>query len=173
MCEKKEVIYIEPNYPVTIQPTDPDKTTTATTDENGSGGPTTITVVPDGSSPSTKTVTTDARVDDLGSGLGSGATVYPSTTDPPTTIPPIATTCTKLRGGELLPSNNYLIMFYYIENSLGNARESLYNLIDSIKKVDPNFDMSKVKPFDKGNRRGFYYDGLSKQAVMKVCNKTL
>lgn len=86
-------------------------------------------------------------------------------------VSPAPSTCSKLRG-ELLPVNNYLIKFVY--NSVGlNNMDGVYKLMESVKKADPSFDTHKIKPLVKGSKKGFYYNGLSKDAVMKFCESNL
>lgn len=161
MCENDKVDYLEPNRQITISPVVTDEPDPATTDgpatDSGSGSSVTVT-------PTSSIVMPDVE-DDSSSGSGM-ITVVPATAAP--------STCSKLRG-ELLPVNNYLVMLNY--NSLNLNMDKAYELMENVKKVDPNFDTSKIKPLVQGSKRGFYYNGLSKDVVMKVrvwfCNVTL
>ena len=145
MCDNDAVDYLEPNMPISPPPTpvdepDPDTTEGPTTD--GGSGSSKIVV------PTSSIVMPDIEEDSSGSGMD---VVLP--------------TCTKLYG-ELLPFNNYLVMFNH--NSLDVNMQNLYELMRKVKKVDPKFDTTKIKPLVQGSKRGFYYNGLSKDAVMKV-----
>ena len=148
VCDNDAVDNLEPNYGITVPPTpinEPDPEGPAT---DGSSGSSNIVV------PTSSIVLLFDEDDSSGSGNGI---VLPVTASPPT--------CTKLYG-ELLPVNNYLVMFSY--NSPDVNMENLYKLMQDVKKVDPNFDTKKIKPMLQGSKRGFYYNGLSQCAVMKV-----
>lgn len=116
-------------------------------------------VTTDDSTP-TETTTTTTTTDDSNS-TGSPV-VLKLTSEAPSTN----TTCTKLRGGDLLLVNNYLIMLQ--SNSLALNNDSLYALMNDVKDVDSNFNISEIKPVEHGLMKGFYYHGLSKDAVMMV-----
>lgn len=118
-------------------PTQP--STTPPTEEIGSGG---SEIIPDNIQPTT-TTTTD--------GTGTQPTVTPA--------------CSKLRG-DLLPVNNYLIMF---QPNLPPAKmNDLHDLLDIVKEVDKTFDIKKIRVIFQGPVKGFYYDGLNKEAILKV-----
>lgn len=147
----ESVEYIEPSYPVTL-PTQP--STPTTIDDAGSGDSSGTEIVPDNIQPTTTTNGATASQTD-----SSGKSTIEVTTTP-TTI-----TCSKLRG-ELLPVNNYLIMF---QRDLPHPRiNELYDLLKSVKEADEQFDLNKMKVISRGAVKGFYYDGLNKETVMMV-----
>ena len=153
--------YIEPVGRVTL-PTQPP---TTPTEEIGSGASPGTEVVPENVQPTT-TTTGGAETSQV-DGSGDMTEVVPVATSYPTVDPtaPTTVTCTKLRG-DLLPVNDYLIMF---QHDLPAPRmNELYNLLESIKKVDENFDNSKMKVIFRGPVKGFYYNGLNREAIMKV-----
>ena len=154
--------YIEPSYRVTL-PTQPP--TTPTTEEIGSGASPGTETVPDNIQPTT-TTTGEAETSQV-DGSGEITEVVPVTTTHSTDVPTVPTTmtCTKLRG-DLLTVNDYLIMF---QHDLPPPRmNELYDLLKCIKKVDENFDQSKMKVIFRGPVKGFYYSGLNREAIMKV-----
>ena len=151
--------YIEPSYPVTL-PTQPP--TTPATEELGSGGSPGTEIVPENIQPTTTTTTGGAETSQIESSGEMTMEVGPVTTNQPATT---TTTCSKLRG-DLLPVNNYLIMF---QHDLPAPRmNEVYDLLDSVKEVDDNFDPTKMKVIFRGPVKGFYYNGLNKEAIMKV-----
>lgn len=154
--------YIEPSYPVTLPTQSP---TTPTTEDGGSGDSPSSEIVPDNIQPTSTTVT--SQTDDSGK---ISTEVVPVTTNllTPTVeliTPTTTVTCNKLRG-KFLPSSKYLIMFQY--NLPPPRMNELYNLLKSIGEVDNNFDLNEMKPVFQGPIKGFYYNGLNKEAIMKV-----
>lgn len=149
--------YIEPSYPVTLPTQSP---TAPATEAMGSGDSSSSEVVPDIIQPST---TTGGIVT---SQIDSSVGVIPETTNQPIpTAVPTTVTCNKLHG-DLLPVNNYLVMFQY---NLPELRiKELYDLLKCIKEVDDKFDTSEMKPIFRGPVKGFYYNGLNREAIMKV-----
>lgn len=122
-------------------PTQP--STTPPTEEIGSGG---SEIVPDNIQPTT------------------------TTTDGTGTQPTVAPACSKLRG-DLLPVNNYLIMF---QPNLPPAKlNDLHDLLDIVKGVDKTFDIKKIRVIFQGPVKGFYYNGLSKEATVKFCESDI
>lgn len=155
--------YVEPSYRVTL-PTQPP--TTPTTEETGSGASPGTEVVPENVQPTTTTITGGVETSQV-DGSGDMTEVVPATTSNPAVNPTSITTvtCTKLRG-DLLPVNDYLVMF---QHDLPAPRmNELYNLLESLKKVDENFDNSKMKVIFRGPVKGFYYNGLNREAIMMV-----
>ena len=157
LCEKDAVDYIEPNGRVTLPPTStqtPVPTDDFESSGFGSGDDSSNVVVPDVTNPpSTPSTTTTLVVPDLEVGSGS---------DPSAVTP---TTCTKVHG-DILPTNNYLIIFQ--TNSLQFNMENLYKLLHIVKNAVPSFDTSKGKAVNLGSQKGFSYNGLSKEAVIMV-----
>ena len=163
------VDYIEPSYVITLPTTQPTTVTSRipVTEDDGSGTPVTTdngVIIPITTGGITKPKTT--------------TTVTPVTTDPPTTTtttttsapvttdvtPPVK--CNKMRGGSLLKTNDYLVMFQY---ELPEIRvEEIYILLKSIQTLDSTFSWSKIKEFFDIKIKGFYYDGLSELAAMMV-----
>lgn len=163
LCDEDSVEYIEPVYPVTLPTTPP----TSTTNDSGSGGSPETEIVSTHIQP-TSTIVSDAtsQVDSVGKvtvDVASETTIQPTPTLNPTSTPEV--TCRKLHG-ELLSVNNYRVMFEY---DLPAPRvNDLYHLLESVKEVDKNFDLNKMKPFFKGPVKGFDYYGLNKNAIMMV-----
>ena len=149
--------YIEPSYNVTIA-TKP--TIAPITEDTGSGESAGTEVVPENILPST---TTGGSVT---SQIYSSVKIAPVTTSQlVATTTPTTVTCSKLHGN-LQPVNNYLIMF---QPYLPLARQNeLHILVGSIRKVDESFDSKKIKPIFRGPARGFYYNGLNREAIMMV-----
>ena len=140
MCENDAVDSLEPNYPLKTPPP---------------------TLLDEPDPDTTEAPTTDSCA-------GSGNVMVPT---PPTMISSGSgnfslPTCTKLLCGELLPVNNYLVMinFTFLKCNIDSA----HKLEEDVKMIDLNFDTSKIRPIVQGSKRGFYYNGLSKDAVMKV-----
>ena len=155
--------YIEPSYPVTLPTQSP--TAPAIVDAgSGSGDSNGIEVVPENIQPTTTTI------EAVTSQADSSVKVTPVTTNQPmpTTVDPTVpttVTCSKLRG-DLLSVNNYLVMF---QHDLPSPRmNELYALLKSIKEVDLSFDMNEMKPIFRGPVKGFYYNGLRREAIMMV-----
>ena len=149
--------YIEPSYVITL-PTQPP--TVPITEAIGSGESPGTEVFPVSIQP---TATTGGSVT---SHIYSSVKIAPVATNQvvPTTAP-TKVRCSKLRG-DLLPVNNYLVMF---QPHLPQLRlHELLRLLRSITEVDENFDMKRMKPTFRGPAKGFYYNGLNREAIMKV-----
>ena len=174
--------YIEPSYAITLPTTQPTTATPSTpvTEDDGSGSPSTdgsvTPITTDSTSQPVSTVRVGTTVTDgTTEEYGSGTTITPVTTDPPTTTtttapvttdvtPPVK--CGKMRGGALLKTNDYLIMFQY--NIPAPRMNELYELLTSIQALDNTFKLNKMKTIFKGPVKGFYYDGLGELAVTMV-----
>ena len=150
--------YIEPSYPVTLPTRSPP--TESATEAIGSGDSSVSEVIPDIIQPTTITGGV------ITSQIDSSVEVIPQTTNQPmATSVPTTVTCNKLRG-DLLPVNNYLVMF---QHDLPAPRmNDLYDLLRCIKEVDDKFNMNEMKPIFRGPVKGFYYNGLNREAIMKV-----
>ena len=153
--------YIEPSYPVTLPTQSP---TAPATEVTGSGDSPDIEVVPHNIQPTTTTGGVVTSQTDSSVKVTPVTTNQPMPTTVDQTVPTIVT-CRKLRG-DLLPINNYLVMFQHDLPSL--RMNELYDLLNCIKKVDDNFDTNKMKPIFRGPVKGFYYNGLNREAIMKV-----
>ncbi|XP_065911090.1 uncharacterized protein [Dysidea avara] len=189
LCDQDLVDYIEPSYAITLPTTQPTTATPSTpVTDDGSGSPST-----DGSTTVVTPITTDSTsqpvstvrvgttvTDGTTEEYGSGTTITPVTTDPPTTTtttapvttdvtPPVK--CGKMRGGALLKTNDYLIMFQY--NIPAPRMNELYELLTSIQALDNTFKLNKMKTIFKGPIKGFYYDGLGELAVTMLCKSDL
>ena len=153
--------YIEPSYPITIPTQSP---TAPATEAIGSGDSPSNGVVPDIIQPSTTTGGVVTSQTDSSVEVTSVTTNQPTPTvvaeDVPTTV-----TCSKLRG-DLLPVNNYLVMFQH--DIPAPRMKDLSDLLKCIKEVDDNFNMNEMKPIFRGPVKGFYYNGLNREAIMKV-----
>lgn len=165
--------YIEPSYPITL-PTEP-TTATATT-------PSTYVTEEDDDDATTQpigTTTDDGDHYSSGDYYSSGdheTGITPQTTGTTPTMPTTTEVvspseqCDKIRGGVLAKFNDYFVMFQY--DIPPPRMNDLYNLLKLIESLDKSFSMLKMTPFFKGPEKGFYYNQLGKQAVMKVSTKT-